>query len=86
MTPIIESLKEIKEVDSETTIADMKLEIILPFTITNYYRYFGSLTTPACDEVVEWNVVDRPVIGISEDQMLEFQALRDRHGFNVKYI
>lgn len=83
MTPIIESLKEIKEVNSETTIADMKLENILPFTITNYYRYFGSLTTPTCDEVVEWNVVDRPVIGISEDQMLEFQALRDRHGFNV---
>lgn len=83
MKPIVNSLKEIKEYQSETTIADMKLEHILPFSITNYYRYFGSLTTPSCDEVVEWNVVDRPVIGISETQMLEFQALRDRHGYNI---
>ncbi len=35
-----------------------------------YYRYHGSLTTPACDENVEWTVY-QSVVDISETQVCE---------------
>jgi carbonic anhydrase len=44
------------------------------------------LTTPGCDEKVEWFVVDRPILTISEDQLLSFQDLEDNHGFPVSFI
>jgi carbonic anhydrase len=45
----------------------------------------GSLTTPECSEVVEWIVVDNPIFGISEDQLLQFQSLEDRRGYPVSW-
>ena len=59
---------------------------MLPYNIENYFRYSGSLTTPGCDEKVEWFVVDRPILTISEDQLLSFQDLEDNHGFPVSFI
>ncbi len=51
--------------------------------IQNFFRYSGSLTTPGCNEIVEWNVVDSPVIGFSENQFLKFQSLLDSYGLPI---
>ncbi|AFY58082.1 carbonic anhydrase [Rivularia sp. PCC 7116] len=37
----------------------------------DYYRYFGSLTTPPCSETVNWIVLKEPVI-ISSQQVQQF--------------
>ena len=39
------------------------------------------MTTPGCDEVVEWFVLDNPVLTISDEQVLSFQSIEDSHGY-----
>ena len=38
----------------------------------SFYRYKGGLTTPGCDEVVQWTVFKDPLY-ISEDQVSNFK-------------
>lgn len=37
------------------------LSTFLPDEGQRFYRYFGSLTTPDCNEVVEWTVLRDPI-------------------------
>lgn len=37
------------------------LSTFLPTEGQHFYRYFGSLTTPGCNEVVEWTVIQDPI-------------------------
>jgi carbonic anhydrase len=69
-----------------TTTNAFKLSSLIPYQIPSYYRYPGSLTNPACAEVVEWHVVEDPVITISERQMVELQALKDSNNNEVPSI
>jgi len=39
-----------------------------------FYRYYGSLTTPACSEVVMWTVYEQ-VMKVSEQNFFEFQKM-----------
>lgn len=55
----------------------------MPTKVSDYYRYSGSLTTPGCDEVVEWFVLDNPVLTISDEQILSFQSVEDNHGYPI---
>lgn len=80
---VISRIKEIRECGSTMNTDKLALDRLVPLNLRDYYRYSGSLTTPGCDEVVEWIVMDKPVLGISEDQMVEFQSLRDKHGFPI---
>ena len=86
LEPIIEQIKNIQEYNTSSKTEPMELENMLPTKIFRYYRYSGSLTTPACDEVVTWLVVDAPVLTISEDQLLEMQSLQDHHGYPVSEL
>ena len=42
-------------------IAAFKLSALLPAKTTEFYRYVGSLTTPACYESVMWTVFSDPI-------------------------
>jgi carbonic anhydrase len=52
--------------------------LIPPNRRFGFFRYAGSLTTPACDETVDWVVLDTPATArISTAQALE---LKSRYG------
>lgn len=49
---------------------------------TEYAHYKGSLTTPHCNEVVEWIVFLKP-LNISRSQIKLFRKLQDGHGHKL---
>lgn len=83
LSPITDALDNIIKFNSNVTISNFKLEDLIPFDLEKYYRYSGSLTTPACDEIVEWHLIENPVLEISDEQVLDFQSIEDNHGFQV---
>ena len=44
-----------------------------------YYSYEGSLTTPGCDEVVQWVLYSNP-LNISSRQLAVFRTILDHNG------
>jgi len=46
---------------------------------TSFYRYEGSLTTPACQEIVQWTILKKPV-SVTKEQMEAFRKLQDSEG------
>ncbi|CAF0855706.1 unnamed protein product [Brachionus calyciflorus] len=83
LLPVTNVLKNIIKYNSKELISDFSLNSLIPFDLKNYFRYSGSLTTPGCDEVVQWHLVDSPILEISDEQILEFQSLEDSHGFVI---
>jgi carbonic anhydrase len=66
--PLVEQLSEITKNGDETIVKKpISLYDLLPRRISSFYRYFGSVTTPACQELVVWTIFDNP-IEISEKQ------------------
>jgi len=49
---------------------------------SKFFRYNGSLTTPACNQVVVWTVV-KAMVGISEAQLAAFRELEDGHHHHI---
>ncbi|CAL1531723.1 unnamed protein product [Lymnaea stagnalis] len=72
---VIKGLKHIKKPGSRILLPQFSLRDLLPSDITRYYRYNGSLTTPACFESVIWTVFDTPQT-ISEKQLKEFRNIQ----------
>jgi carbonic anhydrase len=83
MDPFVSKLKDVFKYKSSTEIGGIDLNRIIPEKLSNYFRYSGSLTTPGCDEVVEWFVMDGPVFTLSEEQLLDFQTLENSHGYPI---
>ena len=52
---------------------DLRLERLLPRDTHSYFTYFGSLTTPPCNQVVTW-VIFAEALGVSEHQMRQFRS------------
>ena len=52
------------DVDNSTTY---DLANLLPFSGQQFYRFYGSLTTPPCTENIYWNLIDTPLT-ITQDQ------------------
>lgn len=82
LTPIIDKLDDVIEFNTTSEVS-LDLFDLLPAKVSHYFRYPGSLTTPSCDEIVEWFVIDSPVLEISQDQLLAFQDVEDAHGKKV---
>ncbi|CAG0905878.1 unnamed protein product [Darwinula stevensoni] len=51
----------------------------MPDDLSGFYRYNGSLTTPACDEVVVWTVFETP-ISIGRRQLRRWHRLTSKTG------
>lgn len=83
-SPLIKILSNVVEYEAHANITDFSLRNLIPFNLENYYRYSGSLTTPGCEEVVEWHLIDNPLLDISDEQILDFQSIQDKNGFLVK--
>ena len=83
MDPLVNKLTDVFKYKSSTESEDIDLNRIIPTKLSNYFRYSGSLTTPGCDEVVEWFVMDGPVLTLSEEQLLDFQTLENSHGYPI---
>ncbi|XP_071495386.1 carbonic anhydrase 4-like [Diadema antillarum] len=60
--------------DATTTSGNISLDNLLPDNRQDFFRYYGSLTTPTCDEIVVWTVFADPV-EISENQVNSFLYL-----------
>ena len=50
------------------------LEDLFPDYTDSFFRYEGSLTTPTCNEVVQWSLFDSP-IALSERQVLTMSPI-----------
>merc|ERR1711973_49470 len=74
--PIINALSSIQNYPSEVNIANVTLADLIPKT-DSFIRYFGSLTTPTCNEIVVWTVL-RKTIKLSSAQFAQFRSLFDR--------
>ena len=70
------------EKSPEKYLADVKISLsqLLP-TNPDSYRYYGSLTTPPCSEIVNW-VIFREAVEISPAQSQQFQ---DIFPFNARH-
>lgn len=65
---------------SEARLArQLPLELLLPAEKSQYYTYYGSLTTPPCSEVVTW-IDYKKSIPLSHDQVEEFRRLQNTDG------
>ena len=90
LTPLTDALQEVLDPDTELDFANSDFKIdeligdIAPINgaVTPYSHYEGSLTTPTCNEVVEWINFLTP-IPISDNQLDMFRALMDSHGKNI---
>ncbi|KAL1780250.1 carbonic anhydrase 4 [Sigmodon hispidus] len=75
--PLVEALSHISKPNtSTTTVRESCLENMIPKQekLARYFRYFGSLTTPNCDETVIWTVFQE-TIKIHKDQFLKFSKM-----------
>ncbi|XP_068956877.1 carbonic anhydrase 15-like [Petaurus breviceps papuanus] len=71
---IVSGLRNISHQGESVELAStFRLDKLLPgrALLSRYYRYSGSLTTPACDEVVLWTIFEEPV-PIGRAQLAQF--------------
>jgi len=78
LNPFFEALMEIQNEGDTVNIinqtSELSLKYFLPHNTNEFFQYFGSLTTPDCNEIVRWIVFKEPV-QISKEQMQLFRRL-----------
>ncbi|KAJ3657051.1 hypothetical protein Zmor_016086 [Zophobas morio] len=62
---------------------DVALADLLPIG-SKFYRYYGSLTTPNCNEVVVWTVFMKP-LHIGKQQFNQLRKIWDKHNKLLKF-
>ncbi|OXA61604.1 carbonic anhydrase 2 isoform X2 [Folsomia candida] len=83
LKPIIEAIAGSQNVQEEASLIHRPLNISSFFPDElDLFRYYGSLTTPSCFEIVHWNVFKKPV-PISKAQLQAFRSIKDSHGDNL---
>ncbi|XP_070788109.1 carbonic anhydrase 4 [Pituophis catenifer annectens] len=70
---LISNLEKIGPAEQKVEIPALALESLIPDEedLTSFYRYTGSLTTPACSEEVVWTLFEKP-IELEWEQIEEF--------------
>jgi len=79
LTPLTDALEKIVDSKSELSFSGTSFNIndlITPSINSEYAYYKGSLTTPTCNEVVEWINILTP-LKISSAQLAKFRTLMD---------
>ncbi|CAG5123499.1 unnamed protein product, partial [Candidula unifasciata] len=71
---LVQKLNDIRSPNTAVSIQAIDVAKLLPSEMGFFYRYEGSLTTPACYESVTWSVF-RNTIKISEKQLNAFRLL-----------
>merc|ERR1719170_17829 len=74
LEPIVEAAKKMKDDQSATVDVKLKLQDFIDAVGPGYYTYDGSLTTPTCNEVVSWHMM-QGTIAISQEQLDAFKGL-----------
>ena len=67
---IIEKLTSVASEGDEVELTGISLAQLMPVdkVLSRYFRYHGSLTTPECNEIVTWLVLEKK-ISLSESQV-----------------
>ncbi|CAH1975295.1 unnamed protein product [Acanthoscelides obtectus] len=73
LVSIIDTLKD--KVGQPVNLTNFVIKNFIPRNVAGYYRYDGSLTTPACNEGVIWTVFTN-TIPISKEQVKVFDEMR----------
>ncbi|XP_012266640.2 carbonic anhydrase 1 [Athalia rosae] len=76
---IIDAVQDVSLINSNVTRRTLASKLIpsllLPKDHTSYYRYYGSLTTPSCQEAVIWTILSNK-LSISVSQIEIFKKVR----------
>ncbi|XP_062392965.1 carbonic anhydrase IV c [Sardina pilchardus] len=69
---VLEALRRVRFIGNTSSVAAFKLSDIIPpaHELSAYYRYAGSMTTPACNEAVIWTIFHR-TLPASHRQLVE---------------
>ena len=73
LKPVWEAMPANKQAEKQISDVTVDIASILPVDRSTY-RYFGSLTTPPCSEVVRWVVFEEP-IEVSKAQIEQFKQI-----------
>ncbi|KAM9318728.1 carbonic anhydrase 4b [Pholidichthys leucotaenia] len=73
---LINALVNIPMPTNSTPLTGVSLDMLIPSqsNMTKYFRYYGSLTTPGCDEAVVWTLFEN-TIPLSKNQLTAFNQL-----------
>lgn len=74
LQPIVNGLMDVIFPHETASISPVVLDSLLPDNVDNFFSYSGSLTTPGCNEVVEWTIFNDG-IPISSSQLRQFREL-----------
>ncbi|CAH0559138.1 unnamed protein product [Brassicogethes aeneus] len=82
MEAVTNQISEIENADKNKAVQlkqDILVKDFLPKNITSFYRYFGSLTTPAYNEGVLWTVFKEP-LRLSKQYIENIKCIRGPDG------
>ena len=83
LQPLIESVTSVKQAKNKTKLSkSLSLKSLLPDDLDTFYRYFGSLTTPTCNEIVTWTLLHQ-MMPVSEMQLRQLRSLKDSMNYNL---
>lgn len=74
LQPIVNGLLDVVSPHETAPISPVVLDSLLPDNVDHFFSYSGSLTTPGCNEVVEW-IIFNDRIPISSSQLRQFREL-----------